>query len=96
MSEIPTFGEALKAAVRGTLRSWGRLRWLSRNLWDSGKEFAWDALLLVVALAGPLLVPLSPLIAWVYQREMRKEVERRKALRERMQKEFTRGAGGEA
>ena len=92
MSEIPTFGDALNAAMRGTLKSWGALPWLSRTLLDSGKEFFWDALMFLVALAGPLLFPLSPFLAWIYRRKMRKAIERHKACRERAREAFNSNA----
>lgn len=72
-----TYREALREAFVRLLLSWRRVPEAAGEVWRRFNGFAYDLIVLVVALIGPVLALFAPLFAFLVLADYRKRVRAR-------------------
>lgn len=66
--------QGLRELTLDLLLSWAQVPRLARPVWRSLVDLFWDSLPLLLAMLGPVLVPLAPVLAvWTAHRELTDE-----------------------
>lgn len=83
-----TYREALREAFVRLLLIWRRVPEAAGEVWRRFNGFAYDLIVLVVALIGPALALLSPLLAFLVLADDRKRARARAEARRKIDEQY--------